>query len=78
MLDLPMPFGRTAVVICNDLNVNVGGPDGGVWHSIERGLYEFAGSCRREGVRTFVLCNAWLRSEEWKVKGRGASVKQLK
>lgn len=65
-LDLPMPFGRIAVAICNDLNVNVNGPDEGVWRSIERGPYELAGYCRREGVRVLVLLNAWLQSEEEK------------
>lgn len=59
-LDLPMPFGRTAVAICNDVNVDTGA----VWDSIERGPYELAGYCRREGVRVLVLLNAWLKEEE--------------
>ena len=51
---------RTAVAICNDLNVTAGE----TWTSIEHGPYELAGFCAREGVRVVVLLNAWLRSED--------------
>jgi len=66
-LDLPAPFGRTAVAICNDLNVDVGAE----WVSIERGPYELAGFCREEGVRVLVLLNAWLRPEDGGMEGVG-------
>ena len=62
-LDLPAPFGRIAVAICNDLNVDVDG-DGEGWVSIERGPYELAEFCEKEGVRVLVLLNAWLRPED--------------
>ncbi|KAI9568472.1 carbon-nitrogen hydrolase [Boletus coccyginus] len=61
-VDLPLPFGRSAVAICNDLNVDVRA--GGGWESIERGPYELAWWCQREGVRVLVLLNAWLKPED--------------
>ncbi|KAI9568475.1 carbon-nitrogen hydrolase [Boletus coccyginus] len=66
-LDLPLPFGRTAVAICNDLNVDVRA--GGGWESIERGPYELAWWCQREGVRVLVLLNAWLKPEDGGMEG---------
>ncbi|KAG8214338.1 carbon-nitrogen hydrolase [Butyriboletus roseoflavus] len=68
-LDLPMPFGRTAVAICNDVNVGPGDDDG--WHSIEKGPYELAGYCRRKGVRVLVLLNSWLKDDDEGEGGRG-------
>ncbi|KAF8552559.1 carbon-nitrogen hydrolase [Imleria badia] len=72
-LDLPIPHPlplssrglRTAVAICNDLNVTAGE----TWESIEGGPYELAGFCEREGVRVVVLLNAWLRSEDGGMEG---------
>jgi len=66
-LDLPSPFGRSAVAICNDLNVDVCA--GGAWTSIERGPYELAWWCRREGVRVLLLLNAWLKPEDGGMEG---------
>ena len=66
-LDLSAPFGRTAVAICNDLNVDVRAEAG--WTSLERGPYELAEFCRREGVRVLVLLNAWLRPEDGGMEG---------
>ena len=71
-LDLPAPFGRTAVAICNDLNVNVDvnvDGDGEGWVSIEREPYELAEFCEKEGVRVLVLLNAWLRPEDGGMEG---------
>jgi protein N-terminal amidase len=65
-LDLPAPFGRTAVAICNDVNVDVRGEG---WVSIARGPYELAEFCEREGVRVLVLLNAWLRPEDGGMEG---------
>ena len=70
MLDLPHPFGRTAIAICNDLNVNgdmwekgtVTGPRS--WVLIEAGPYRLAGYCPRKNVCLLVLVNAWLKSDE--------------
>ena len=66
-LDLPLPFGRTAVAICNDLNVGVRA--GGGWASIEQGPYELAWWCRREGVRVLLLLNARLKPEDGGMEG---------
>ena len=75
VLDLPHPFGRTAIAICNDLNVNGNVREEGTatglrsWVSIEAGPYELAGYCLRENVRLLVLLNAWLKPDE---DGQGA------
>ncbi|KAF8125183.1 carbon-nitrogen hydrolase, partial [Boletus edulis] len=64
-LDLPAPLVRTAVAICNDVNVTAGE----AWTSLERGPYELAGWCLRERVRVLVVLNAWLRAEDGGMEG---------
>ncbi|KAG6370563.1 carbon-nitrogen hydrolase [Boletus reticuloceps] len=64
-LDLPTPLGRTAVAICNDVNVTAGE----AWTSLESGPYELAGWCLRERVRVLVVLNAWLRPEDGGMEG---------